>query len=190
MTKEELKALGLNDDQVNKIVEDYGKNYVSKAQFNQKNEELKTAKEELKKSNGDLETLRKNNKDNEALVKQIDDLKAEAKNRQAEYDSKIKQMQIDAIVDRSLLTAKAKNPKAVKALLDLTKAEVEEDTIKGLDEQLKNCRNQIPIYLKPRILIPISTALSQAKAGIQVIMAAVIPYSRRLMQHWGFKRRI
>lgn len=137
MTKEELKALGLNDNQVNKIVEDYGKNYVSKAQFNQKNEELKTAKEELKKSNGDLETLRKNNKDNEALVKQIDDLKAEAKNRQAEYDSKIKQMQIDAIVDRSLLTAKAKNPKAVKALLDLTKAEVEEDTIKGLDEQLK-----------------------------------------------------
>lgn len=137
MTKEELKALGLNDDQVNKIVEDYGKNYVSKAQFNQKNEELKTIKEELKKSNGDLETLRKNNKDNEALVKQIDGLKAEAKTRQTEYDSKIKQMQIDAIVDRSLLKAKAKNAKAVKALLDLEKAEVDGETIKGLDDQLK-----------------------------------------------------
>lgn len=30
MTKEELKALGLNDEQADKIVEDYGKNFVAK----------------------------------------------------------------------------------------------------------------------------------------------------------------
>jgi hypothetical protein len=34
MTKEELKALGVTDEAADKIVEDYGKNYVSKAQIN------------------------------------------------------------------------------------------------------------------------------------------------------------
>ena len=41
MTKEELKALGLTDEQVTKISEDYGKNYVAKSQFNEKNEAKK-----------------------------------------------------------------------------------------------------------------------------------------------------
>ena len=38
MTKEELLALGLTEEQAVKVVEDYGKNYVSKDQFNSKNE--------------------------------------------------------------------------------------------------------------------------------------------------------
>ena len=44
MTKEELLALGLTEEQTAKVVEDYGKNYVSKDQFNAKNEELKSVK--------------------------------------------------------------------------------------------------------------------------------------------------
>ena len=36
MTKEELKALGLADDVVDKILADQGKNMVSKNQFNRK----------------------------------------------------------------------------------------------------------------------------------------------------------
>ena len=47
MTKEELLALGLTEEQTAKVVEDYGKNYVSKDQFNAKNEELKSVKGEL-----------------------------------------------------------------------------------------------------------------------------------------------
>ena len=54
MTKEELKALGLNDEQIEKVVEDYGKNYVPKNQFNQKNEELKQAKESLTTMQSDM----------------------------------------------------------------------------------------------------------------------------------------
>lgn len=41
MTKEELKAMGLSDEQADKIFEDYGKNYVPKSQFNEKLEALK-----------------------------------------------------------------------------------------------------------------------------------------------------
>ena len=49
MDKEALKALGLTDEQVAKIHEDYGKNYVTKAQFNERAGELKHGKEEREK---------------------------------------------------------------------------------------------------------------------------------------------
>lgn len=137
MTKEELKALGLTDEQVTKIADDYGKNYVVKSQFNEKNEELKQSKGEIKKLTGELDDLKKANKDNTELAEQIDKLKAEAKAREEEYKSSIKQMQIDGIVERALITAKAKNIKALKALLDLDDAKVDGDTIKGLDAQIK-----------------------------------------------------
>ena len=37
MTKDELMKLGLSEEVADKVVEDYGKNYVSKDQFNAKN---------------------------------------------------------------------------------------------------------------------------------------------------------
>ena len=47
MTKEQLLALNLTEDQVTAIIEDYGKNYVSKSQFNEKNDAYKQAKQEI-----------------------------------------------------------------------------------------------------------------------------------------------
>ena len=58
MTKEELKALGVTDEAADKIVEDYGKNYVSKAQFNATNEEKKAAKTELAQIKTELDGLK------------------------------------------------------------------------------------------------------------------------------------
>ena len=57
MTKEELKALGLNEEQVEAVVADYGKNYVSKPQFNAQLQSLKDEKkkvEELTEMQNDL----------------------------------------------------------------------------------------------------------------------------------------
>lgn len=137
MTKEELKALGLSDEQVTAIVEDYGKNYVAKSQFNNKNDELKQVKGEVDTLKSEIDGLKKSNKDNAELVAQIDKLKADAKAREEEYNGKVKQMQIDSIVERALLSSKAKNSKSVRALLNLENAEIDGDTIKGLDAQIK-----------------------------------------------------
>lgn len=137
MTKEELKALGLSDEQVTAVVEDYGKNYVAKSQFNNKNDELKQAKGEVETLKSEIDGLKKSNKDNAELVAQIDKLKADAKAREEEYNGKVKQMQIDSIVERALLSSKAKNSKSVRALLNLENAEIDGDTIKGLDDQIK-----------------------------------------------------
>ena len=58
MTKDELKALGLTDEQAEAIVNDLGKNFVAKSQFNAKLEELKAAKAEKETMGGELDKLR------------------------------------------------------------------------------------------------------------------------------------
>ena len=140
MTKDELKALGLSDEQVAKVAEDYEKNYVEKSRYTAKEDELKAAKDESKTTRGELDKLKKDHKDNAELVKQIDELKAAADARDKEHAAKVKAMEIDSIVEKSLLGAKAKNTAAVRALLKLEGAEAENGAIKGLDDQIKKLK--------------------------------------------------
>lgn len=170
MTKEELKTLGLNDEQIEKVVEDYGKNYVPKSQFNQKNEELKQAKESLTTMQSDIEALKKSNADNAELSKQIDELNAAQLKREAEYTAQIQKMELDGIVERTLLSSKVKNAKAVRALLDLEDAKVKDGTIKGLDDQLTKLKESDPYLFesesKPTGVTPGEPHGGQGSTGI------------------------
>lgn len=170
MTKEELKALGLTDEQIEKVSEDYGKNYVPKNQFNQKNEELKQAKESLTTMQSDIEALKKANADNAELSKQIDELNAAQLKREAEYTAQIHKMELDGIVERTLLSSKVKNAKAVRALLDLEDAKVKDGTIKGLDGQLAKLKESDPYLFesdsKPTGVTPGEPHGGQKSTGI------------------------
>ena len=170
MTKEELKSLGLNDEQIEKVSEDYGKNYVTKSQFNQKNEELKQAKESLTTMQSDIETLKKTNADNAELSKQIDELNAAQLKREEEYTAQIQKMELDGIVERTLLSSKVKNAKAVRALLDLEGAKVKDGTIKGLDDQLTKLKESDPYLFesesKPSGVTPGEPHGGQGSTGI------------------------
>ena len=170
MTREELKTLGLNDEQIEKVVEDYGKNYVAKSQFNQKNEELKQAKESLTTMQSDIEALKKSNADNAELSKQIDELNAAQLKREAEYTAQIQKMELDGIVERTLLSSKVKNAKAVRALLDLEDAKVKDGAIKGLDDQLTKLKESDPYLFesesKPSGVTPGEPHSGQGSTGI------------------------
>lgn len=170
MTKEELKALGLTDEQIEKVVEDYGKNYVTKLQFNKKNDALKQAEESLEAMQSDIETLKKANADNAELSKQIDELNAAQLKREAEYTAQIQKMELDGIVERTLLSSKVKNAKAVRALLDLEDAKVKDGAIKGLDDQLTKLKESDPYLFesesKPTGVTPGEPHGGQGSTGI------------------------
>ena len=170
MTKEELKALGLTDEQIEKVSEDYGKNYVTKLQFNKKNDALKQAEESLTAMQSDIETLKKANADNAELSKQIDELNAAQVKREAEYTAQIQKMELDGIVERTLLSSKVKNAKAVRALLDLEDAKVKDGTIKGLDDQLTKLKKSDPYLFesesKPSGVTPGEPHGGQGSTGI------------------------
>lgn len=144
MTKDELLKLGLSEEVADKLVEDYGKNYVSKDQFNAKNDKLKSVEGELSKVRGEIDNLQKANANNDELKKQIDALKADSDKRTTEYEAKIKSMEIDNIVNTALSGVKSKNNKAVRALLDLTDAKIENGEIKGLKDQLDAVMKENP----------------------------------------------
>lgn len=142
MKKEELIKLGLDEETAKKVeaasTEEL-KGYVEKTKYS----ELETIKNQLEESNKtvnkQLEDLKKNTGDAEALKAEIQKMQDENKNKETEYTNDIKKLKVDNAVELALIGAKAKNTKAVKALLNLENLEIGEDgKVKGLEDQIKN----------------------------------------------------
>ena len=141
MKKEELIALGLDEEMASKVaaasVEEF-KGYIPKSRFDEVNEAKKNAEALVKERDGQLEELKKIAGESEALQKKIEELQEANKNTAKEYESQIKQMKIDNAVDKAIADVNGKNSIAIKALLNLKDAKLEEDgTVKGLKEQLE-----------------------------------------------------
>lgn len=149
MTKEQLQAINLTEEQINAIIEDYGKNYVSKAQFNEKNDAYKQAKQEIENLTNDISTLSEANKANEALQSQIKELQDAATQREADYNENIKNMKIDTAITKALSKSGAMNETILTGLLDRTKIAIGEDnTITGIQEQIVALKESDPYLFK------------------------------------------
>lgn len=142
MKREDLIKLGLDEEAAKKVeaasIEEL-KGYVEKTKYI----ELETVKNQLEESNKtvnkQLEDLKKNTGDAEALKAEIQKMQDENKNKETEYANNIKKLKVDNAVELALIGAKAKNTKAVKALLNLENLEIGEDgKVKGLEDQIKN----------------------------------------------------
>lgn len=121
-----------------KVSEEIGKNFVARADFNTLNTEKKNLADTVKERDKQLETLKASTGDVEALKNQIATLQTENATAAKAHEAEIKSLKIDTAVELALSAAKAKNVKAVKALLDLDKAELDADgTVKGLADQIK-----------------------------------------------------
>ena len=120
-----------------KVSEEIGKGFVSRSDFNTKNEELKTARTTLKERDGQLEQLKKSAGNTEELRSQIEQLQKDNAQKDKDHAAALKALRIDAAVDLALTSAKAKNKTAARALLAefLKTAEVDEaGTVPGLDK--------------------------------------------------------
>lgn len=149
MTKEQLQALNLTEEQINAIIEDYGKNYVSKTQFNEKNDAYKQAKQEIENLTTDINNLSEANKANEALQSQIKELQDAATQREADYNENIKNMKIDTAITKALSKSGAMNETILTGLLDRTKIAIGEDnTITGIQEQINALKESDPYLFK------------------------------------------
>lgn len=140
MKKEDFLKLGFTEEQATKAAAASAeelKEFIPKSRFDEVNAENKTLKTDIATRDSQLETLKNSTGDVEDMKKTITDLQTQNATDKANYEAQVKQIKIDSAVERALTGAKAKNVKAVKALLDLEKAELDGDNIKGLDDQLK-----------------------------------------------------
>ncbi|MED4399781.1 phage scaffolding protein [Metabacillus fastidiosus] len=164
MNREFLKGLGLEDEAIDKIMAEHGKT------VNSTKEELKTAqaesislKEQLSERDKQLEGLTGQVGDNEALKQQLEALKEANKQKSDEYEAKLQRQSYDYALNHALLTAKARNPLAVKALLDQDLIKLDGEQLLGLSEQIDKLK-ETDAYLfesvedpKPGGYIPGST---------------------------------
>jgi len=121
-----------------KIQKELPKYFIPKEKFNAVKEEVSSLKSQLGERDEQLSQLKEKAKDNEDLTKQIEDLESENKRVKEEAESKTAKQKFDFALELKLRDYKAKNPKAVKALIDTEKLKLNDDeTFTGLDEQIK-----------------------------------------------------
>ena len=114
MKKEDLLAMGLTEEQADKVMDGLNGDFVTKSRFNEVNTELKAARTALSERDKQLEELKK--VDAAALQAQITQLQADNKQKDADYAAQLKALKISNAVELALTGAKAKNNTAAKAL--------------------------------------------------------------------------
>jgi len=145
MKRDELMKMGLDEETAAKVdaaaaewMKEELKGHVPYDRFRETIEERNKARETVKERDGQIDALKNSAGDMDELRKQIGELQAANVEKDEKHAAELYGLRVSAAVDAALAGAKARNNKAVLALLELDKAELAEDgTVKGLDEQLK-----------------------------------------------------
>ena len=140
MKKEDFVKLGISEElaaECEKASLEELKGFIPKARFDEVNTAKNTAEALVKERDGQIETLKNSTGDAETLKQQIQTLQDENRAKDEAHAAEIKQMKIESATESAITAARGKNVKAIKSLLNLENAELDEDgTIKGLAEQI------------------------------------------------------
>lgn len=142
MNKKDLIDLGIAEDIAEKVVVMHGKDIEShKAKLATANTELEGLKAQLAEASTTIEGFKK--LDIDGVKKSADEWKAKAEQAQKEAADQVSKLKFDHALDGALTGAKAKNAKAVKALLNSADLKLAEDgSILGLKEQLEKIKSE------------------------------------------------
>ncbi|WP_419893277.1 phage scaffolding protein [Oceanobacillus kimchii] len=140
----DLKEL-LGEELYNQVTEKAGDNkiavvsdgsYIPKEKFDSVNTEKNDYKQQLADRDTQLDDLKKKAKGNDELKEEIDRLKQENEDTKNQYEKDLQDKTFNYELEKALSAQQAKNPKAVKALLDKEAIKLDGDKLLGLEEQL------------------------------------------------------
>lgn len=140
MKRDELKTLELNDEQIDTVMKLYGKDVEShKLQTQEaltKAEQLEQQLQEASKTIDGFKEL-----DIDGVKKAAEDWRQKAEQATTEAEQQVQRLKLQYAVDSALQGAKAKNLKAVKALLNAEEMQLAKDgSVIGLDKQLETIK--------------------------------------------------
>lgn len=115
-------------------------NWFPKEKFDAVNTDNKELKQTIKERDEQLQDLSGKAQGNEDLQKQIEKLQEDNKQAAEAYQQKLDKQAFDFALEKAISGAEARNPKAVKALLDVDSIKLDGDKLLGLDEQLKGLK--------------------------------------------------
>jgi len=142
MNAKDLIKLGLTEELADQIVVLHGKDIEAhKSKLATTQAELDGVKAQLTEAGVTIEGFKK--LDIEGVKKSADEWKTKAEQVQAEAAKQIASLRFDHALDGALTGAKAKNAKAVKALLKADDLKLGEDgSIVGLKDQLEKIKSE------------------------------------------------
>lgn len=139
MKREDLEKLGLNKEQIDVIMAENGKDVeAQKAKTTTAEAELAGLKTQLGEANKQIEGFKTLPKV-EDVQKAADDWKTKAEQAQRDAAAQVGALKFEHALESALVGAKAKNARAVKALLNTEQLKFNEadGSIVGLKEQLE-----------------------------------------------------
>lgn len=128
------------DDNTKLIINDGS--YIPKEKFDEKNEKVNALEEQIKSRDEQIEQLKNDTNATEELQEKIEELQKQNEQTKEELSTKLEKQRLESEIDKALLSNKARNTKAVKALLDMDKVELTDDGVKGLEEQLESMKEE------------------------------------------------
>lgn len=176
MNAEDLKKLGLTDEEViQKIIVLHGKDIEGhKNKLTTAQAEVDGLKKQMTEANSTIEGFKK--LDPEALQKAADEWKAKAEAAQAEAQKQVAELKFNHALNGALISAKAKNAKAVQALLDMNNLKLNETdgSIIGLEDQIKKIKSENDYLFDSETTVPKIVTSGQPKTVINdsVVLAA------------------
>ncbi|KAF0340600.1 phage scaffolding protein [Pediococcus acidilactici] len=141
MKREDLQGLGLSDEQVNSVMAKHS------AELNDMRTKLTSAEQERDSLKGQLESnqselakFKDSQKDNEALQDQLKELQGKFDEVSEQSANELAQVRKESAIDLALVKSGARNPKAVKALLDNNAIKLDDEGMHGLNDQLESLK--------------------------------------------------
>lgn len=142
MKREDLTKLNLTDEQVDAVMKLHGSDIEKhKGDIAAAKAELEAANKQLAEASAAIDGFKK--LDIEGVKKSADEWRTKAEQAEAARVAEIAKIKFDHALDVALTGAKAKNAKAVKALLNMEALKLIEDgSILGLSEQLEKIKSE------------------------------------------------
>lgn len=132
MKTEFLQGLGLDQAKIDAIMAENGKDVEKYKQ------EAAGLRDQLTTANATIEKFK--DIDVEQIKKEAEDYKSKYEASEKEGKEKLEKLQFDHALDRALTTAKAKNSKAVRAMLTEDILKLDGEKILGLDDQIEKLK--------------------------------------------------
>lgn len=117
--------------------------YIPRERLNDKQDKIEMLENQLEERDNQIEQLKEDTNATEELQNKIEELQEKNENTREELQQQLQQQKKEDEIEKALLKNNARNPKAVKALLDDDNLELTDDgELKGLEDQLEQLKEE------------------------------------------------
>lgn len=172
MKREDLKVLELADEVIDQIMKLHGKDVEAhKVQLTEAEKQATSLQGQLDEANKTIEGFKE--LDVDGIKAAANEWKTKAEQAKAEATAEIEKLKFDHALEGALTEARAKNPKAVKALLNFENLKLAEGgKIVDLDAQLKVIKEENDYLFESDQPVPKIVTGGQGKTKVTDSMVA------------------